>query len=60
MFICNTICNPEFANDFILVDQMSHGISKSPMKFRPNGPIDTCSANPRNNSAYDVELFWYC
>ena len=41
MLICNTICDPGFANHFILVDQMSHGISKSPMKFRPNGPIDT-------------------
>ena len=49
MFICNTICYPEFANHFILVDQMSHGISKNPMKFRPNGPIDTCSPNPRND-----------
>ena len=50
MFICNTICDPEFTNYFILVDQMSHGISKSPMNFRPIGPIDTCSPNPRNNS----------
>jgi len=53
MFICNTIswiCNPEFANHFILVDQMSDGISKSPMNFRLNGPIDTCSPNLRNNS----------
>ena len=50
MVICNTIRDPEFANHFILVDQMSHGISKSPMKFRPNGPIDTCSQMLRNNS----------
>jgi len=53
MFICNTICNLEFSNHFILVDQISHGISKSPMKFRANGPIDTCSPKPRNNSAID-------
>ena len=56
MFICNTICDPEFANHFILVDQMSHSISKSPMKFRPNGPIDTCSPNPRNNFALMLEV----
>ena len=55
MFICNTICDPKFANHFILVDQMSHGISKSPMKFRLNGPIDTYSPNPRNNS--DMRYF---
>ena len=50
MFICNTTSDPEFANHFILVDQMSHGISKSHMKYRPNGPIDTCSPHPRINS----------
>jgi len=39
MFICNTICDREFTNHLILVDQMSHGISKGPRNLDLMGQL---------------------